>query len=313
MVGTNLVRPGYPSAYFPATEWDGTTATHIRPDVVAPPNGQDFKRLAIEIIALQDHLNSLLTRSSDDNIELVNSVYKDFRFTINNLRVPASNGPEWTTYKSSEVLAFEDQAVAGNEERIFFTLRLPSDHKKGTNIRAHVHWIGEDDTDGNVYWQLTYNIAESGVTFSNDAVINVATENYGVDIHNYDELGVIDLSDYTDESRSIIFIGELRRNSSDALDTLTSKDAYLVELGFTYEANKFGFPSLENVSTIVKRFSADITCSGLVTAALLDRDYLTSAITGSGTVTASLTLNKAALAAAVTGSGTVVADLSEIV
>jgi len=309
VTGTNLAKPGYPLAYFPNEQWNGLTPNHSSTHVVVTSNDSDYKRLASELIAVQNHLNALLTRSDNDNIELVNTVYKDFRFTINNLRVPASNGPEWTTYKSSEVLAFEDQAV--NEERVFFTLRLPNDHKKGTNVRVHIHWVAEDATEGNVYWQLTYNIAESGVTFSNNASINAATENYGVNIHNYNELGVIDMSDYTDEDRSILFIGELRRNSTDALDTLTNKDAYLMELGFTYEADKFGFSSLENISTIVKRFSVAVTSSGLVTAALLSKGFLTSDVTSSGLVTAALNVDKQ-FTADVTSSGLVTADLQEV-
>ena len=309
MSGTNLVRSGFPPAYFPIELWDGLTANHFRSDINDPPNGDDYKRLTIEIISLQDHLNALFARDSNNNIQLNNPVWREFRFTVNNLRVPASDGPTWTVYKTTEILSFTDQAVEGDEERVFFTIKVPFDHLKGTNIRPHIYWVGEDGTEGDVAWKMSYNIGEIGSQFTANKTTTASASNFGLDIYNYDEFGVIDLSLYDDAQKSIVVIGEIRRNSSNAIDTFNGKDAYLVEVGFSYQSQSVGYPSLEGVSTIVKGFAAAFTGSGLLTADLFDKNFLTSDIVSSGLVTAALNVTKK-FTTDVTGSGIVTAALN---
>jgi len=241
MTGTKLAKPGYPLAYFPDAQWDGLTENHTSTHVIDTPDDSDYKRLACELLAMQDHLRALFTRTGEDDIKLVTPVWDDMRFPVSSLKIPSSNNPTWTAYKSAQVLAFSDQAVEGNEEKIYFSAQLPHNYKMGTDLEAHVHWVGEDATVGNVRWSLTYNIAEIGSAFGANINITADVANAALNVHNYSDIDSIDMSTYTDIGDvSIMIIGELRRNSSHANDTFTSLDAYLLELDFHYQIDKFG-------------------------------------------------------------------------
>lgn len=241
MAGTNLVTSGFPRAYFPSAEWDGTTRNHERGDIVNPATDDDYKRLASEVMAIEDHLSALFTRTAQNDIKLVNAVWEDLRFPVQKLTVPAVNNPTITAYKSGMVLSFDDEAVEGNEERVYFSAQLPHTYKMGTNLSPHVHWVGEDGTAGNVRWKLTYNIAAIGVAFGDNVVVVGDVANGGADKHNYGNIADIDMSTFTDiTDTSIMIIGELRRNSSHANDTLNGKAAYLLEFDIHYQINKLG-------------------------------------------------------------------------
>jgi hypothetical protein len=163
--------------------------------------------------------------------------WEDLRFPASSVRSAAGKEPTWTDYKSGQVLAFADQAVAGNEETIFFNVQLPHGWRDGTNLIPHVHWVGEDDTAGNVRWALTYSWANFDAAFGAATEITVDDANAATDVHNLATFAEISGSGKTFSS---MLVCSLRRNSSHANDTLTGKDAYLLEVDFHYQHDSLG-------------------------------------------------------------------------
>jgi len=174
--------------------------------------------------------------------------WEDVRVAANNVKVPATKGPTWTVYKSSSVLAFSDREVETNEERVYFIIQLPHAYKEGTNIRPHIHWVGEDATAGDVVWKLSYSWANMLGTFPSETSILIANSNSLVaDYHNY-----INLPEITGTGKEIssIILCSLRRNSNNELDTYSAKSAYLLEFAIHYQINTPG--SKEELSKYVK-------------------------------------------------------------
>lgn len=198
-------------ANFPTSVWDGSTPTRNDRRTDRDPDYEDWDQMLAEVIALQNHL----TNKTQDN-----------KFPAASIRVPAANNPTWTAYKGSQVLAFSDQAVEGNEEIIYFQAQIAHGRTADSVIVPHVHWVGEDNTAGNVRWKLTYSWANIGDAFPSETTITLDDANLETDIHNY---AVFDSIDGTDKTRSSMLLGSLRRNSSHANDTFNSKDAYLLE------------------------------------------------------------------------------------
>lgn len=234
------VAPGFMAAGFPTSTWDGFTSRRVDPEAVVAPNSDDFEKVSVELIAVQQHLNALFSRTAGNNIKLVTSVYKSLFVPIGAVRLPTALPPTWTAYKSSEVLVFTD-AAAASEERVHLSVVLPPDYKMGTDIAVYVHWVGEDATVGNVRWKLTYNIAKVTVAFGDDVSIVANLANGGADKHNCGTIGNIDMSAFTTASDLAIgIIGMLMRDSGNAGDTLDAKHAKLLGLEFRYQSNKLG-------------------------------------------------------------------------
>ena len=168
----------------------------------------------------------------------LNTYWEDLRVTVNSVKVSGTRPPEWTDYKGGQVLAFEDQAVEGNEEIVYFTVQLPHAWKYGSDLHAHVHWVPEDNTAGNVRWKLTASWANIGGVFPTETEYTVDAAAPAVaDTHSLAELGELD---GTGKTLSSMIVCSLSRNSSHANDTLTGKDAYLLEIDFHYEIDSFG-------------------------------------------------------------------------
>ena len=165
-------------------------------------------------------------------------MWDDLRVPISAIKVPAANNPTWTAYKGGQILAFSDQAVLGNEEIVYFVAQLPHSYKQGTDIEAHVHWVGEDNTAGNVRWLLTYSWANIGSVLPAESELTVNGANGGdTDEHNLSDFG---FTTGAGKEISSMIICSLKRNSSNAGDTFTGKDAYLLEIDFHFQKNSLG-------------------------------------------------------------------------
>lgn len=164
--------------------------------------------------------------------------WEDIRVSVNTVRVPPAQPPTWVDYKGCQILAFADQAVESNEERVYFTVQFPHSYEEGTNIRPHVHWVGEDNTAGNVVWKLTYSWANMLTVFPGETAIIIADANsLTANYHNYAVLPEIT---GTGKEISSMMLCSLRRNSNNILDTYTGKDAYLLEFDVHFLENTPG-------------------------------------------------------------------------
>jgi hypothetical protein len=191
-----------------------------------------------DAIDATDSLADAISADSSGNVRLVNTQWDDLRVSVNAVKVSGSKPPTWTSYKSTEVLGFSDQSVAGNEEIVYFSVQMPHAWKEGTDITAHVHWLAEDDTAGNCRWQLTHSWANINGTFPDAATLSVnGAAGAAADKHVLAALGTLT---GTGKTLSSMILCSLRRNSSNAGDTLNGKAAYLLEIDFHYQVDKFG-------------------------------------------------------------------------
>lgn len=162
--------------------------------------------------------------------------WDDLRIAVNSIGLgPSTNPPQQAAYKGGYILAFEDEAV--NEDIVYFVAQMPHRWKEGTNIIPHLHWVGEDNTAGNVKWAFTYSWANLGDAFPAESELTVVDANGETDVHNIASIGEISGKDKT---LSSMLICSLRRNSTDSEDTLTNKDAYLLEFDIHYQIDSFG-------------------------------------------------------------------------
>jgi hypothetical protein len=164
--------------------------------------------------------------------------WDDMRIAVSDVTIPAVQQPSWVDYKGSKVLAFGDQANDANEERVFFVSQLPHGYKEGTDLEAHVHWVGEDDTAGNVAWEFSYSWADIEGTFPGET-ISVAVEANEM-IADFHQLTDVASMDGTGKKISSMILCSLRRNSSNVADTYTGKDAYLLEFDFHFQLDTPG-------------------------------------------------------------------------
>jgi hypothetical protein len=227
-----------PASSFPSSSWDGLTANRTHAADNKNPNDADWDRMTAEVRAMQEQTNALYTRlTAGDNMELVNSVWDDMQFPVTAVKLSGTKPPTWTDYKGGQVLAFSDQATEGNEEIVYFNVQMPHGYKEGSSITPHVHWVGEDNTAGNVAWKLSYSWANFDSAFPSETEEAIIGANGETDIQN--TAGFTAISG-TGKTMSSMLICSLRRFSSDASDTFTSKDAYLLEVDVHVELNRFG-------------------------------------------------------------------------
>jgi len=145
--------------------------------------------------------------------------------------------------------SFADEAVAGNEEQLYFAVQLPHTYKEGTDIKAHVHWTPAVSGGANefVKWGLEYTWADMDGTFSNTTIItsdasSAATATKSGDVtltagkHYFTDIGTIS---GTGKIVSSMLICRLFRNSSHDDDDL-AQAAFLFEMDFHFEIDLAG-------------------------------------------------------------------------
>lgn len=203
---------------------------------VAGSNSSCAETEAIDVLYIDDlHVDNVYLETILTPAGLYH--WDDLRTPVNDLKVPGEKAPTWTDYLGSQVLAFSDQAVEANEERVYFTIQLPHDYAEGTNITPHVHWTPSNTDGGNVRWLLTYSWANIAGNFPAETPIYaVGAAGIVADHHimtNYDAIVG------TGKTISSMLLCKLQRNSSNALDTYTGS-AYLLEIDFHYQKDDIG-------------------------------------------------------------------------
>jgi hypothetical protein len=155
---------------------------------------------------------------------------------LGTLRLPTVKAPSWASFKGGQVLSFSYQAIEDNEERVFFSTKLPADYIAGTDVYPEIHWVCEDTTTGNVVWYSAGSWANVGEAFPDPAAAPLTGPNSPVqDMHNL----VDTVFPGAGKEPGSIIVAELRRNSSNG-DTLTNKDVYLLQLDYHYRVAGLG-------------------------------------------------------------------------
>ncbi len=178
--------------------------------------------------------------SYSDIFPLASPLWEDIRVGATTVKLGPAKPPVWKAYGNHLVLAFEDQGVLGNEQRVHFQVQFPHTYVEGSDIRAHIHWVGEDQTAGDVVWQVDCVKANR-----NDA-LSGATTHYAVASNNTVLADAHTVSYFSPDmiaanrKLSSMMLCTLRRNSSNVADTLNGKDAYLLEYDLHHLVNTLG-------------------------------------------------------------------------
>ena len=120
-------------------------------------------------------------------------------------------------------LEFEEQGVALNEQYIFLSFRIPRDYKPGASLKLRLAWYSDDQTTGDVKWEIQVGHVLAG---SNDKVDDVPHTYTWIDTTRpiAKELCLsagIEFSDCGFVAGDVIGI-ILKRKSADVLDTLNN-------------------------------------------------------------------------------------------
>lgn len=164
--------------------------------------------------------------------------WEDLRTPITRVRLRGTKEPIWRDFKGTQILGFRDRALEADEEIAYFTIQLPHSYKEGTNLRPHIHWAGEDNTAGNIVWKIDYSWANVGDVFPSESAVIAVDANAAVqDSHN-----IASFTEITGTGKEIssMLLCAISRNSSNALDTFTSKEGYALEIDFHFQINTFG-------------------------------------------------------------------------
>jgi len=188
----------------------------------------------------EGHFDSLTT--DELNVEtwvLTGNIWEDLQVPVTLVRVPDAKAPVWTNFNCSQVLAFEDQALADNEEEVYFVMELPHTYKEGTGLEAHVHFVYSDNSVGEkVKWGLEYAWTNLDDAFPGSSTIYALTEPSNNDA-GYHRVASFPTIDGSGKKICSILVGRLFRNSSHADDTYT-ENIYLLAIDAHYRIDSFG-------------------------------------------------------------------------
>lgn len=196
-----------------------------------------------EVLAIRGVIaQAYMEQASISELTYSNGYWDDLRTPVNAVKLSGVKPPDWTSYKGSEVLAFGDEAIAGNEEIVYFAIQLPHGYETDGAVEVHVHYVLPADAAGNqVRWALTYSWADPGEVFPAAQTLYALTSATALqDEHHLTSFGYLPLGLLTGTKQmSSMILGSLKRNSSNAADTFAN-DVYLLEIDAHFEMDSPG-------------------------------------------------------------------------
>jgi hypothetical protein len=198
----------------------------------------------------------ILTLPANKTLELSQVVWDDLRVPLERGQIAGGNTPTWTQFKDNGAASvgvfaysFADQAVAGNEEEVFFSAHMPHTYKQGTDLKFHVHWSPAVSGGLNefVKWGLEYTWVNIDGTFGNtaiatsDASSGATATTSGDTTLTADKHYLTEIATITGTSKNIgsMLICRIFRNSSDATDDL-AQAAFAFEADFHFQVDTLG-------------------------------------------------------------------------
>jgi len=162
-----------------------------------------------------------------EEIDYVPGYWDDLRTPVNAVRIPGSKAPGWYNAIGTQVLGFDDEALAANEEEVYLTVQMPHGYQEGTSIVPHVHFVyALNEVGTNVRWGMSYqwlNVDEAAGVTATIYALSDATNNDAM-THRIAYFPAIV---GTGKTISSILTIRLFRNSSNALDTYTGLADFL--------------------------------------------------------------------------------------
>jgi len=133
-------------------------------------------------------------------------------------------------------------AFAVNDE-VFFSVELPPSYKSGTDLKAHIHWMGDTDSGSSgstcafeitKQWRAMTGEAWT-ISGTGEVTMTGSGSETGAYVSRYTDLG--DLSGAGMEIGSLI-CGRVARVTNGAVDY--TGNVYILELGLHYQMDSFG-------------------------------------------------------------------------
>lgn len=198
----------------------------------------------------------VLSCGTDKTLELAETVWDDLRVPLTAGKLGLTNPPTWSQYRDNGAAsigvyayAFSDQAVAANEEELWFQVQLPHNWKEGTDIKPHIHWGIKTAGAANefVKWGLEYTWANIDGTIGATTIITSNASSAATATTSGDTTLVINKHYVTDigtisgtgKTISSMLLCRVFRNSSHADDDL-AQDAYGFEVDLHHEIDTLG-------------------------------------------------------------------------
>jgi hypothetical protein len=179
-------------------------------------------------------------------------MWDDLRFSAESSKLGGAKDPGFAVFltdggtpaSQGVFIYWFDKAT---EEELFFAAQMPHSWKEGTDIEAHVHWVGKTTAPGagtDVCWGMEYTWANINSVFPATTLIygdeqsNGATETITANKHYLTELGTISGTGKTLSSMLIcrVFRDAAGVGGTDDYDA----DAGLLEIDFHYQVDSFG-------------------------------------------------------------------------
>jgi hypothetical protein len=198
----------------------------------------------------------LISTPANQTLRLGQPVYDDLRVPLERGALAGGNNPTFTKFKDNGAgsvgvyaYSFAYQAVAGNEEELFFSQQLPHGYKEGTDLKPHIHWSpAVSGAAGQfVKWGLEYTIANVDGTYGNTAIIKSDASGASTATTSGDStltagkgyVTAIGTISGTGVEVSAMLICRVFRNSSHADDTL-AQAAFGCEIDFHHQIDTLG-------------------------------------------------------------------------
>lgn len=180
---------------------------------------------------LRDSTSILGSLRISGNLTLAGTVWGTIPIMMD---TTATSAPDWQNFQSGKSLAYDGTV----DETASFRAYIPSDYKEGSDITFYVHWSPEDNSGGNVKWELNYSWANVGTAFPAQTPLTITVAaGTTTALHNRDGFSAITGTGFKIGS---VVLGSFTRRGADAADTYNSLDAYLHRLVLHYERDTMG-------------------------------------------------------------------------
>jgi hypothetical protein len=166
------------------------------------------------------------------------TVWEDQQINISSVKLPTSSAPTWTSYKGSQVLAFD----VG--DKIYFTAQLSHKYEEDADIEFHIHYALPTDGDAandTMKWEFTHSWSNINGTIPAETTVTTETniENQVDDTHYLNDIASTITGSGMDIS-SILLCKLERVAVTTPLRGEYPDDIYLLAADFHIECNTVG-------------------------------------------------------------------------
>lgn len=166
-------------------------------------------------------------------------VWDDLRTPLTAIKLAGVKDPAFDVFLGGvRAYSFSSQALAINEEEVFFTTQLPHSYKEGTDIVPHIHWSPSTTDAGTTRWGLEYTWQNAYLSVF-PTTTTIYAESVASGVANDHLMANFDPIDGAGKKISSMLICRLFRNSSHDNDDYGAA-AFVLEQDFHFQKNTDG-------------------------------------------------------------------------